>query len=291
MKAQPKQIGISPKVLLGVLILAVLTTAAGAALLIHPHVPGVVLFSYACYGGIGIAYFWTRWCAARLRKVGSDFQEAEGQVAALPLASASQSPAQPVSTEPERTAPVARQSAETGRPAACLAGEARQPENQSAEGLESRARTMRESRADAGKIGSIAKVVDEIAFQTNILALNAAIQGAGAGQSGAGFAAVAGEVRNLAELCARASQEIADRVQESTAKERAGEAEMERVRAAMGSLIAHTGQGKELAGEVAIDCHELARGAESVVREMQQLENPPLAPRRVLNRPLPPNGS
>ncbi len=81
---------------------------------------------------------------------------------------------------------------------------------------------MEEIDNQVNAINEAITVIDQIAFQTNILSLNAAVEAATAGEAGKGFAVVAQEVRNLASRSAEAAKEIKNLVQNATTKANEG---------------------------------------------------------------------
>jgi methyl-accepting chemotaxis protein len=84
------------------------------------------------------------------------------------------------------------------------------------------ARSMDDINKEVSSINEAIEVIDQIAFQTNILSLNAAVEAATAGEAGRGFAVVAQEVRNLASRSAEAAKEIKNIVELASKKAKTG---------------------------------------------------------------------
>ena len=114
------------------------------------------------------------------------------------------------------------------------------------------------------EIGKIIKVIDEIADQTNLLALNAAIEAARAGEQGRGFAVVADEVRKLAERTGKATKEIGDMIG-------AIQGETEKAIVTMDKEVKVVEEGVALAEEAGESLAQISKQVEDVTSVIQQI--------------------
>ncbi|GHV33005.1 hypothetical protein FACS18949_05820 [Clostridia bacterium] len=100
-------------------------------------------------------------------------------------------------------------------------------------------------------IGKVIKVIDDIAFQTNILALNASVEAARAGQHGKGFAVVADEVRSLASKSASAAADSAKLISNSMDKARLGAKIAAETAASLSEIVEGIRDSSEIVAEIA----------------------------------------
>lgn len=132
--------------------------------------------------------------------------------------------------------------------------------------------SMHEINAEAAKITEIVTLIDGIAFQTNILALNASVEAARAGEHGRGFAVVAGEVRQLANRSASAAQEIKTLIDTSNAQVSNGAKLVGTAKERMQKIDQQIQQVNDLFSDITAATHEQTRGIEQINIAISQLD-------------------
>ncbi|KAF0214716.1 MAG: methyl-accepting chemotaxis, partial [Ignavibacteria bacterium] len=149
------------------------------------------------------------------------------------------------------------------------------------------AQVVQELGKGSEQIGEIVQVIDDIADQTNLLALNAAIEAARAGEQGRGFAVVADEVRKLAERTTKATKEIAvmiKRIQndtkeavvsmnEGTKEVEVGKELAEKAGGSLRQIIGSSGKVVDIITQVAAASEEQSSAAEQISKNIESISN------------------
>ncbi|WP_110599492.1 methyl-accepting chemotaxis protein [Salinicola lusitanus] len=133
--------------------------------------------------------------------------------------------------------------------------------------------TMGDIRDSSNRISEIIAMIDSIAFQTNILALNASVEAARAGEHGRGFAVVAQEVRVLASRSSEASNEIRTLIDTSVAHARSGAELVDRAGSAMQDIVKSVQHVNDVINEISAGTKEQSIGIGQVNTAVSDLDS------------------
>ena len=167
-----------------------------------------------------------------------------------------------------QTAANAQMAGSTGE----LARETQQSASQGEQTVARLDETMASISEASDKISKIIRVIEEIAFQTNLLALNAAVEAARAGEQGKGFAVVADEVRNLAMRAAEAARETNGLIGSAVERSAQGTQVAAEVSQALKSISSNIARISEEIGGIESASTEQANGVEQISTAISQVE-------------------
>ena len=210
------------KIVLSIIFVQILSIASGFTMCAHIHHPGIVT---ACLSTIVISQYiaWlvTKNIEKSIKTVLNDLSGTSGNLISLSTeltqtahklaeGSTEQSASiQETSSTLEESSSMVHQTTQNTKEAEMLSKKTKGAADKGNSEMQIMLDSMEELKRSSGEIFKIIKVIDEIAFQTNILSLNAAVEAARAGDAGKGFAVVAEEVRNLAQRSAQAAKDTA----------------------------------------------------------------------------------
>lgn len=132
--------------------------------------------------------------------------------------------------------------------------------------------SMEEISASSKKIQEITHLIDDISFQTNLLALNAAVEAARAGEQGRGFAVVADAVRNLAQKSATAAKEIAQLINDSSAKIQKGSTLANSSGLVLKNILVGVKKVSDLNHEISMASQEQSSGLNQISEAMNVMD-------------------
>jgi methyl-accepting chemotaxis protein len=151
-----------------------------------------------------------------------------------------------------------KRSADGAKQATAVASGAQQEAVHAGDVMTDAVAAMGDIEQSSGKITQIITVIDEIAFQTSLLALNAGVEAARAGDAGRGFAVVAQEVRGLAQRSAEAAKEIKDLIASSSEQVQRGARLVGDTGRALNGIVAKVTEIDTLIAEIAVSAQEQA---------------------------------
>ncbi|CAN2040646.1 methyl-accepting chemotaxis protein [Candidatus Magnetomoraceae bacterium gMMP-15] len=172
----------------------------------------------------------------------------------------------------EQLASMTKQNADNANHADKLMAEANQIVKSSNDAMTELTTSMEEISKASEETSRIIKTIDEVAFQTNLLSLNAAVEAARAGEAGAGFSVVADEVRNLAMRAAEAAKNTASLIEETIKKVRDGSEIVGKSNDVSTHVSESTVKVTKLVSEIAAASQEQYQGIDQINKAMNEMD-------------------
>ncbi|HOO33171.1 MAG TPA: methyl-accepting chemotaxis protein [Thermotogota bacterium] len=244
----------------------------------------LILLIVGVASGILVAILVVRSIVVPLTEINSGLTEGAEQVAAASeqLSSASQQLAEGSSEQASsleetsatlnESSSMIQQTSENTSKASELSQSASESSEKGSGEMREMMQSMIEIKESSGELSKIIKVIDDIAFQTNILSLNAAVEAARAGEAGAGFAVVAEEVRNLAQRSAKAAQDTTDIIEKNLQLSEAGVKVAQRVQEALQEINLQSNELNKLIEEINSASKEQTQGINQINTAVNQME-------------------
>lgn len=164
------------------------------------------------------------------------------------------------------------QSAGTAREASAVAQAAAAAAEDGGRRLEQMVSTMGDINSSSGRISEIVGVIDGIAFQTNILALNASVEAARAGEQGRGFSVVASEVRSLAQRSSAAAAEIKSLITANVETVTAGSQVADQTHKAMVGILESGRRLSVLLAEISASTSQQSSGVQQASEALSRID-------------------
>jgi hypothetical protein len=172
----------------------------------------------------------------------------------------------------EELSSMVKVTAESAREASDLSQACRSSAEEGEKRIQGLISSMQTMAQQSKRIEDITSLIDDVAFQTNLLALTAAVEAARAGEQGKGFAVVADAVRSLALRSAEAAKDIGKLVRETVGSIEAGSSLATDSETALREIVGNVRKVADLNNRIALANQEQANGIEQITQAVNQLD-------------------